>query len=176
MNQGGLLSFFLTIVICVGHLEADCVLADIKATKILAALLGYKFFRFRQQLQYVVQFLPRHPSDLVICPPTELCTARAPEPDLLDIVQFLMMPDRHEDKVLPVIVVSVMIAVVDLQPLPLHFPIIWQKHHAHDLLYGEGLFRAVLLPFPLIWHGVQRNDFVLIRCARWNITHRTIFE
>ena len=85
MDQGGMFSSGL-VVICVGHLEADCVLADIKATKILAALLGYKFFRFRQQLQYVVQFLPRHPSDLVICPPTELCAARAPEPHLLYFV------------------------------------------------------------------------------------------
>ena len=169
-------SLHVAVVISFCHLKPDSELTEVITPQILSALLSNERFWVSQQFKDIVQGLTCHADNLIVRPPSELCTARAPEPDLLDVVQFLMMPDRYEDKVLPVIVVSVMIAVVDLQPLPLHFPIIWQKHHAHDLLYGEGLFRAVLLPFPLIWHGVQRNDFVLIRCARWNITHRTIFE
>ena len=147
MDLGGIFSFVL-VVICVSHLKTDGITSQIITSQIFSTLLRYEFFLSCQQFQNIVQGLTCHTCDLIVCPPPELLPLRTPKPHLLDIIQFFVMPDRHTDKILPEIIVSVVVTVMNLILFPLRIPIIWEEDYAHNLLYCEGLLASILPLFP----------------------------
>ena len=160
LNQGRF-SLHVAVVMRFSHLKPDGELPEVITPQILSALLSNERFWVSQQFKDIVQGLTCHAGNLIVRLSAKLLPIRIPKPHLLYFVKSSMVPDWYTDKVLPVVVMGVMIAVVYLITLTLHLPIIRKEGHAHQLLYRESLLRPILPPLPLVRQRIQRDDFII---------------